>query len=80
MMLTIDRQTALASLQSELCPACGNAKQVRHSLCARDYFALPTSLRRSLYDGISHGYEAALADALDTLGIRTPHWPEATTR
>jgi hypothetical protein len=68
----IDNRTALDSLKSAKCPACGGKKKVRQSLCSSDYFKLPMLLRKNLYARIGSGYSEALAEALAFLEVTDP--------
>ena len=57
------------SLRSTTCPACGGVKRTRQTLCSGDYYRLPAPNRKALYFGLGHGYEAAVKDAMDFLGV-----------
>lgn len=59
----------LRSLQSGICPICGKFKEHRHSLCADCFLALSQTARRRLYDRIGAGYEHAIAQAAQELGV-----------
>jgi len=70
----LDPQELVHSLGGTLCPACGRRKASAQTFCRRCYFALPSGLRRPLYDRLGNGYEQAVAAALDALGCETPRW------
>ena len=59
----------IASLRSTTCPACGGFKQPNQTMCRRDYSKLSGPQKRALYKRVGEGYEAAVADALKTLGV-----------
>lgn len=74
------------SLQSDICPACGGAKTVRHSVCTACWKKLPVSLCRSLSralpknaDSIARGmsveYRQTLIDVLTYLRVSLPVFP-----
>jgi hypothetical protein len=65
----------LASLSSTVCPACGQLKGSRMTLCRQHYYALPNPMRKALYNRVGEGYEEALAAALDYLGADQFHLP-----
>lgn len=73
---SIDPRTALLSLRSDLCPACGSTKIQSRSVCIECWRELPRGKRHTLYQLIGDGYEQALADVLDHLGVESPHWPQ----
>lgn len=60
----------VASLASKTCPACGGAKNPRHTFCSRDYYVLPPDLRTRLYNRVGDGYAEAVSAALVRLGRR----------
>lgn len=61
----------VASLRSEVCPMCGGAKASGHTLCRREYRALPHGMKMALYDRLGAGYEEAVKNAFG--------WRDATT-
>lgn len=65
----------MRSLMSTICPACGNVKATRQTLCRKDYYALPPANRKALYQRVGEGYEEAVALAFDVLKVGTPHLP-----
>jgi hypothetical protein len=70
----IDQLTDVAlvtSLRSVKCPACGGAKKRGHTLCFREYRALPATFRSALYDRLHHGYREAVLEALQFLDAAT---------
>ena len=73
----LPRHQLLRSLQSTICPACGETKITHQSLCKGDYYALPKPMQRALYLRIDHGYAEALADALNYHDLSTLYWPPA---
>jgi hypothetical protein len=77
-MAVIDQLTSaklVKSLQSVTCPACGGAKVRRQTLCRRDYFRLPQSMRKALYNLLGKGYREAVAEALAFLDVTQPVFP-----
>lgn len=66
----------LRSLMSTICPACGNVKATRQTLCRKDYYALPPQTRKALYQRVGEGYEEAIAQAFDALKVIVPHLPD----
>ena len=59
-----DRRTAIESLRSDVCPACGNTKTPRKSVCTICWHKLPRNLSRSLYTAFTDGYLDHLNAAL----------------
>jgi predicted RNA-binding Zn-ribbon protein involved in translation (DUF1610 family) len=55
------------SLRSRTCPACGEQKTIRQTLCRQCYFKLNSSMRYALYATVANGYEEALLEALTYL-------------
>jgi hypothetical protein len=70
-----DTEQLIRSLRSATCPACGGKKKAGKSLCPTDYYALNPDQRKALYQRIGRGYEAALTEALEYLGVETFHQP-----
>lgn len=66
-----DKYQLVRSLHSMVCPACGRRKKYGHTLCGRDYRALPPLMRTALYLRIGAGYERAITEAMDRLGATT---------
>lgn len=60
----------IRSLRSTICPACPSKKRANESLCGACYRELPQSKRRALYKRLFEGYEAAIVDAFDSLGVK----------
>ena len=54
----------IRSLESETCPACGDAKRRAQTLCYRCYKRLPRRMQHDLYRLLGDGYEEAVAAAL----------------
>lgn len=75
-MALLDPQQLVASLRSVKCPCCGGKKKPDQTLCGVDYGRLSPRLRVALYDGLGQGYEEAVAEAFELLGVTSPHWPE----
>lgn len=73
--MTPNRQDLLASLMSTVCPACGQEKHVRNTLCRKHYYSLPGDMRKALYHRLGAGYEEAVAAALEFLGADQFHLP-----
>ncbi len=67
--------TLVASLKSSKCPACGQPKRQRHSLCYRCYKAVKPETASNLYTPIGSGYGDALKAAFDELQVTEPHFP-----
>jgi predicted amidophosphoribosyltransferase len=64
---TLSPRTALASLRSRVCPACGGRKPSMKSLCITCYHELPKHLRDDLYLLIGQGYEETLISCLHAI-------------
>ncbi len=77
MMTAIDTRTAIESLRSRLCPACGGSKKPRQTLCYGCYKKLPQGRKDALYDYVGEGYEEAVEAAFKSLGVDKPSWPKA---
>lgn len=58
----------IESLRSTVCPACGEVKTPRKSLCARCWSKLPGQMRSALYHRFEDGYDRAMLHALRRLG------------
>lgn len=56
------------SLASEVCPACGQQKEVRKTFCFTDYRRLPKAMREGVYQKLGHGYFEAVIEAMQYLG------------
>jgi tRNA(Ile2) C34 agmatinyltransferase TiaS len=69
----IDTRTALDSLRSTVCPACGKTKGNGKTLCMKCFCKLPGPLKERLYRRIGNGYEVAVRDALNVLGASELH-------
>lgn len=62
---------------------CGKEKTPAQTFCSRDYFLLPSPLRKALYRRVGHGYEEAYKEAREFLkglaiakkAIRKPRAP-----
>lgn len=63
---------AMQSLLSQTCPACGNLKLPKKSLCRDDYFRLPSSMQNNLYRDIQQGYVEHLNRARSWLHDNPP--------
>lgn len=70
-----DTPDLIASLSSDLCPACGGHKKPAQSLCVKDYRRLPKARQQALYNRIGEGYEQAMTDAFNVLGLIDFHLP-----
>jgi hypothetical protein len=57
------------SLASTVCPACGQWKKPRQTLCGKDYASIPRRLQKALYNRVGAGYEEAVESAMKELGI-----------
>ncbi len=68
----------IASLQSELCPACGGKKKSGMTLCYSDYKSLSAIQQKALYKRVGQGYEQAFHEAMITLEVETPAFPTAS--
>ena len=77
---TFTTKTAIASLRSKVCPACGKAKKARQSLCYPCYKRLPRERQSDLYKGVGEGYEQALDWALTLLGTTVPYMADPEPR
>ncbi len=75
----IDSETALISLDSRICPACGGRKARAQTLCGGHYHALPREMKNALYNRVGQGYERALLEALNFLEVKMIHLPKAAT-
>lgn len=64
---TPEQVELIDSLRSEDCPGCDDVKVPGRSFCRTCYGRLPTRLKKSLYDLVGHGYEAAFAESLKRL-------------
>lgn len=65
----------LASLGSQICPACGSGKRVRQTLCYPCFRAISPGTKRHLYLPLGSGYEEAVFVAFRELGVTEPTWP-----
>lgn len=68
--IPLDSVTArhlVASLNSDLCPACGGSKAPAQTFCYRDYRRLPKAMQMALYNRLGNGYEAAVRAAMQRL-------------
>lgn len=72
----IGGETALASLRSRLCPACGGFKGANRPLCRPCRGRLTIFCRDALWAPEREGYAEGLAAALEELRVDAPHWPE----
>lgn len=54
----------VASLASDLCPACGGNKSPSQTFCYRDYRRLPKVMQQALYNRLGNGYEQAVREAM----------------
>ncbi len=75
--MDLNPEKLIQSLGSRTCPACGRSKQPRRTLCAHDYYRLPPDMRAALYNRIGRGYEEAITEALEYLGVEQFHHPPA---
>jgi len=62
----LDTIAALKSLRSTECPACGDTKRARQSLCRTCYYRLPQAQRSRLFKRFP-AYLGEINDALQTL-------------
>mgnify|MGYP006908362425 CR=1 FL=1 len=44
-------------------------------MCGVDYGRLSPRLRVRLYDEFGRGYEEAVTEVFEFLGVTSPHWP-----
>lgn len=58
------------SFSSCLCPACGNWKKARETVCRKCFGDLPYGLKNNLYLRFGNGYEAAFRRAMECLNQR----------
>lgn len=65
----LDVRTLVNSLRCCTCPACRRIKKPAQTLCGACYKKLPAPKRRALYNRVGEGYEQAVADAFNTLGV-----------
>lgn len=61
------RPELLASLRSTTCPACGDAKKAKQTLCLTCYRACKRGTQQRLYDLMGEGYEEAVQQAFKDL-------------
>jgi len=78
MTYTSRPKALIASLASDLCPACSRAKRPRNTLCYGCYRSLPQPLRTALYNRVNNGYEQAFNDAMLSLEVAEPAFPQET--
>jgi len=64
------------SLRSNICPACGDFKKAKNTLCGSCFAQLAPNRRNALYRGFGEGYENAVREALVALGADEPFWQE----
>lgn len=64
------------SLRSTVCPACGDGKKAKQTLCRGCYFACSAKVRKALYNPLGDGYESAVARAFEELDRGTFQMPE----
>lgn len=67
--------TAVQSLRGTTCPACGDTKRAKQSLCLDCWTMLPVREQQALYRHVTQGYVPAVNKALETLarlGISQP--------
>lgn len=72
----------LASLKSGTCPACGDAKKLRQTLCLNCYRGCKRATQKSLYSRLGQGYAEAVEQAfadLDRHVFRLPEPEEAAS-
>ena len=68
--LTMERRLEiLRSLGSPDCGGCGGKKKAKMSHCRNCYFALPSTLRKALYQPFGGGYEEAYEESLSYLEV-----------
>jgi hypothetical protein len=65
----LDSSDLISSLMSDLCPMCGKFKQPRHTMCGGCYRKLPGHLKRDLYKYVGEGYEEAVSESMNSLGV-----------
>ena len=71
-----DTKGLVASLMGTVCPACGKTKRTKMSVCYTCYCALPATTKQIRYRRIGHGYETAIASALEHLKAGEFHLPK----
>lgn len=59
----IDDMELLESLGSTICPACGNEKNRKQTLCYKDYSRLTKEEKQNLYNLVRGGYKEAVVAA-----------------
>ncbi|QOV90916.1 hypothetical protein [Humisphaera borealis] len=62
---------AVLSLRGSFCPGCRGRKKPKQTVCFECYSKLSRPQRQNLYKRVGSGYEAAVASALQTLGVET---------
>lgn len=68
--------TAVKNLRGTTCPACGETKRARQTLCVGCYSMLPTKEQQALYRHVLDGYVPAVNKALATLARRGISQPD----
>lgn len=76
----LTEEELIASLQSEICPACGRSKMFGQTLCRKQYNLLPREMQRALYQRLGEGYAEAVDAALSHLGVQRVHLPRERRR
>jgi hypothetical protein len=69
----LNTRMLVTSLRGTVCPACGGPKNPNQTMCRREYFRLPQTMRKAIYNRIGDGYEDALVEALNYLGVTEFH-------
>ncbi len=64
------------SLVSTVCPACGDQKRIRNSICRACWDQLPRKAQARLYDQLGEGYEEAIENAFKLLERQRFQLPE----
>ncbi len=62
------REKCIASLASDVCPACDKTKKRRQSFCLKCYRRLPRDVQKALYD--ADGYEHTWFGAMQALRVK----------
>lgn len=65
----VKTRDAVLSLRGLHCPGCQGFKKPAQTLCFTCYQKLSRAQRQNLYKRVGQGYEAAVASALQTLGV-----------
>lgn len=70
----------LASYRSKVCPMCGGTKAKKRSMCGGCYSLLCPALKSACYKRFREGYEEAIRDSADFLGVSALCLPADVSR